>query len=309
MSQEKPAVSNSPEAIMDRANPGGELRYMTVLFADLVGFTAFSEERAADDVANIVGGLLQSLGQVVEQYNGVVDKFLGDAVVATFGAPKPDPNAARNAVRAGLVMQQETQRYNTQNGFNFGLRIGIHAGEAMYREIGGAWTVMGDTVNTASRIQSVANPGSVWISQPIYDETRRYFDVSIKPAIELRGKKHTIQPYEVLDERATPLVELPAFVGRDQEWQILQTSLQRCLAENRLEALFIRGAAGVGKSRMTWELREWAQHQSELFRFDIIQYDHSERLPSHGLNSLIRNRFNLPLELGEDAILAQLAAR
>ncbi|PKN92300.1 MAG: hypothetical protein CVU44_14255 [Chloroflexi bacterium HGW-Chloroflexi-6] len=141
MSQEKPVVSNSPEVIMDRANPGGELRYMTVLFADLAGFTAFSEERAADDVANIVGGLLQSLGQVVEQYNGVVDKFLGDAVVATFGAPKPDPNAARNAVRAGLVMQQETERYNTQNGFNFGLRVGIHAGEAMYREIGGAWTV------------------------------------------------------------------------------------------------------------------------------------------------------------------------
>ncbi len=309
MSQEKPVVSNSPEVIMDRANPGGELRYMTVLFADLAGFTAFSEERAADDVANIVGGLLQSLGQVVEQYNGVVDKFLGDAVVATFGAPKPDPNAARNAVRAGLVMQQETERYNTQNGFNFGLRVGIHAGEAMYREIGGAWTVMGDTVNTASRIQSVASPGSVWISQPVYDETRRYFDVSIKPAIELRGKKHTIQPYEVLDERATPLVELPAFVGRDQEWQILQTCLQRCRTENRLEPLFIRGAAGVGKSRMTWELREWAQHQSELFRFDIIQYDHSERLPSHGLNSLIRNRFNLPLELGEDAILAQLAAR
>lgn len=305
----KTPALNSPDPIAERGKPGGELRYMTVLFADLAGFTAFSEERSADEVASIVGGLLQRLGQVVEQYNGVVDKFLGDAIVATFGVPNPDPNAARTAVRAGLAMQQEAARYNAQTGFNFGLRVGIHAGEAMYREIGGAWTVMGDTVNTASRIQSVASPGGVWISQPVYDETRRYFDFSLKPAIELKGKKHTIQPYDVLAERSTPLVELPPFVGREQEWQLLQAGLQRCLAGNSLEAFFIRGAAGVGKSRMTWELREWAQHQPELFRFDVIQYDHSERLPSHGLNSLIRNRFNLPLELGEEAILAQLSAR
>ncbi|MCG2788185.1 MAG: AAA family ATPase [Anaerolineae bacterium] len=290
----------------DNTHPGGELRYMTVLFADLAGFTAFSEERSPDDVADVVGALLQRLGRVVEQYNGVVDKFLGDAVVATFGVPNPDPNAARNAVRAGQAMQQEAAQYNAESGFNFGLRVGIHAGEAMYREIGGAWTVMGDTVNTASRIQSVANQGSVWISQPVFDEVRRYFDTSTKPAIELRGKKHTVQPYEVLVERAIPLVELPPFVGRDAEWEILQSRLQKSLTENKLEILFIRGAAGVGKSRITWELREWAQHQPELFRFDLIQYDHSERLPSHGLNALIRNRFKLPLELSEDATLKRL---
>jgi class 3 adenylate cyclase/tetratricopeptide (TPR) repeat protein len=287
-------------------HPGGELRYMTVLFADLAGFTAFSEEHSADEVANIVGGLLQRLGSVVEQYNGVVDKFLGDAVVATFGVPNPDPNGGRNAIRAGLAMQQEAIQYNQEKGFNFGLRVGIHAGEAMYREIGGAWTVMGDTVNTASRIQSLANPGSVWLSQSVYDEVRRYFDAVLKPAIELRGKKHTIQPYEVVAERPTPMLELPPFVGRQEEWQILQSHLERCLEERQLEALCIRGAAGVGKSRMIWELRDWAQHRPELFRFDIIQYDHSERLPSHGLNTLLRNRFNLPLELSDDAVLKKL---
>lgn len=291
-----------------RSQPGGELRYMTVLFADLAGFTAFSEDRSPDDVAAIVGDLLQRLGRVVEQFNGVVDKFLGDAVVATFGVPRPDPNAARNAVRAGLAMQQEVEQYNAESGFDFGLRIGIHAGEAMYREIGGAWTVMGDTVNTASRIQSAAKPGSVWVSQPVYDETRRYFDVSMKPAIELRGKKNTIQIYEVLDERAVPLVDLPQFVGRDQEWHSLQASLQNSLDDAILKVVFIRGPAGVGKSRMIWKLREWAQHQPGLFRFDIIQYDHSERLPSHGLNSLIRNRFRLPLDMGEAQILGQLEA-
>jgi class 3 adenylate cyclase/tetratricopeptide (TPR) repeat protein len=310
MQQSSPSLAEITARSVDGDyQPGGELRYMTVLFADLAGFTAFSEERSADEVANVVGGLLQRLGKVVEQYNGVVDKFLGDAVVATFGVPKPDPNAGRNAVRAGLAMQHEAVQYNKEKGFNFGLRVGIHAGEAMYREIGGAWTVMGDTVNTASRIQSLANPGSVWMSQSVYDEVRRYFDAAIKPAIELRGRKHTIQSFEVISERATPMLELPPFVGRQEEWNLLQSQIEKCLDERKLQAFCIRGAAGVGKSRIIWELRDWAQRRPELFRFDVIQYDHSERLPSHGLNTLLRNRFNLPLELSDEAILEKLRSQ
>lgn len=288
------------------SGPGGELRYMTVVFADLAGFTSFAEDRSPDDVAQIVGELLQRLAKVVEEHNGGVDKFLGDAVVATFGLPKPDPNATRNAVHAGLAMQEEAVRFNEENGFNFGLRIGIHAGEVMFRSIGGAWTVMGDTVNTASRIQSAAALGKVWISQPVYDEVRRFFDLNVRPALELKGKKHTLQTFEVIAERATPLVELPPFVGREAEWEVIQSMLRQVVQEQTLKALFVRGAAGVGKSRLAWELREWAQRAPELYRLDIIQYDHSERLPSHGLNALIRGRFHLPLELTEEAILQTL---
>ena len=85
--------------------PGGEVRYVNIVFADLAGFTAFAEDRPPDEVARIVGDLLQNLGQVVEEQGGMVDKFLGDAIVAIFGWPNPDPSAARNAVRAGQAMQ------------------------------------------------------------------------------------------------------------------------------------------------------------------------------------------------------------
>jgi class 3 adenylate cyclase/tetratricopeptide (TPR) repeat protein len=309
LSAEAPPPAETPPVEPNNASPGGELRYMTVIFADLEGFTAFSEDRSPDEVASIVGDLLQRLGRVVEQHNGVVDKFLGDAVVATFGAPNADPNAGRNAVRAGLAMQEEATRYNTEKGFDFGLRVGVHAGEAMYRIIGGAWTVMGDTVNTASRIQSVADPGSVWISQTVYDEVRRYFETLLKPAIELRGKKNTIQPYQVLVERAIPHTELPPFVGREAEWQMVREKLQYALTHQTLQTLCIRGVAGIGKSRVIWELQEWAKHQSELFHFDTVEYDLSQRLPSHGLNSLIRSRFNLPVEISDEGILKQLAAK
>src|SRR5919106_6110092 len=146
------STHSMPEQLAGMSEPGGELRYMTVVFANLAGFTSFAEDHSPDEVAQIVGELLQRLAKVVEEHNGGVDKYLGDAVVATFGLPKPDPNAARNAVRAGLAMQEEAARFNHEHGFNFGLRVGIHAGQAMFRSIGGSWTVMGDTVNTASRI-------------------------------------------------------------------------------------------------------------------------------------------------------------
>jgi class 3 adenylate cyclase/tetratricopeptide (TPR) repeat protein len=286
--------------------PGGEVRYVNVVFADLAGFTAFAEDRPPDEVARIVGDLLQSLGRVVEEHEGAIDKFLGDAVVAIFGWPKPDPNAARNAIRAGLAMQQAAVKFNHERNFNFELRVGVHAGEAMFRVMGGNWTVMGDTVNTASRIQSAATPGRVWISRAVYDEVRRFFLLATQPAIELKGKKQAVQPYEVIQERHVPLVDMPRFVGREKEWEQLQNCLDKAIQGNSLQVVLLRGVAGVGKSRLVWELRDWIQRQSAIFRVDLVQYDHSARLSSHGLNTLIRNRFNLPLELDDDTILEKL---
>lgn len=296
----------SAESEAWHTNPGGELRFVTVLFADLAGSTAFAEDRAADEVARIVGDLLQRLGQVVEAHGGAVDKFLGDAVMATFGLPRPDPNAARHAVRAGLAMQNAMSEFTRGHDVDLYLRVGIHAGEVMFRALGANWTVMGDTVNTANRIQTATTPGKVWISRSVYDKVRRHFTLISRPAVELKGKRHSIQPYEVISERATPFVERPLFVGRDREWQALQTRLQAAIETRSLQILVIRGNAGVGKSRLVWELRDWLQRQEELYRVDVVQYDHSERLPAHGLNTLLRNRFNLALDLSDDQVLARL---
>jgi class 3 adenylate cyclase/tetratricopeptide (TPR) repeat protein len=288
------------------SKPGGELRFVTVLFADLAGFTTFAEDRAPDEVARIVGDLLQRLGKVVEDFSGAVDKFLGDAVVATFGLPKPDPNAARNAVRAGLAMQAAARRFNEEYNLSFDLRVGIHAGEVMFRSIGGSWTVMGDTVNTASRIQSTTTPGKVWISRPVFEEVRRFFILLTRPAVELKGKKNSVQPYEVVEERITPFVNLPPFVGRENEWAAIQGELKMAVEQNALRVVILRGAAGIGKSRLAWELREWIQRAPEIYRVNLAQFDSGERLPSHGLNSMIRSRFNLPLEMDNQAILNRL---
>ena len=286
--------------------PGGELRFVTIVFADLAGFTSFAEDRPPDEVARIVGDLLERLTKAVEENNGSVYQYLGDAVVATFGLPRPDPNATRNAVRAGLDMQAVTQQFSGENHLSFELRVGIHAGEVMYHDIGGSWAIMGDTVNTASRIQNAAAPGTVWISRAVHDEVHRYFTLYIRPAVELKGKKLAVQPYEVIAERSIPFLNLPRFVGREREWEQIQTALQETVAQNKLQVVVVRGAVGVGKSRLIWELRDWFQRQERLYRLDMVQYDHSERLPSHGLNTLIRNRFNLPYLMSEENVITRL---
>ena len=286
--------------------PGGELRFVTIVFADLAGFTSFAEDRPPDEVARIVGDLLQRLTKAVEENNGSVYQYLGDAVVATFGLPRPDPNATRNAVRAGLDMQAATKHFSNEYHLNFELRVGIHTGEVMYHDIGGSWAIMGDTVNTANRIQNAAAPGTVWISRAVHDEVHRYFTLHIRPAVELKGKKLAVQPYEVIAERSIPFLNLPPFVGREREWEQIQAAWQETVAQSKLQVVMVRGAAGVGKSRLVWELREWFQRQERLYRLDVVQYDHSERLPSHGLNSLIRNRFNLPYLMSAENVLIRL---
>ena len=288
------------------ASTAGELRFVSIIFADLAGFTSYAEDRSPDEVARVMGDFLQRLTKAIEQYNGTVYQYLGDAIVATFGLPRPDPNAARNAVRAGLKMQQVALDFSKEYQLDFQLRVGIHAGEVMYQAIGGSWAILGDTVNTANRIQTAASPGTVWVSRPVYEEIRRYFTTVVRPAVELKGKKQAVQPYEVSAERRIPITNLPAFVGRAREWQQIQDALADSVKNQTLRTVVIRGAAGVGKSRLVWELRDWVQRQQKLYRIDAIQYDHSERLPSHGLNALIRSRFELALVLGEDEIVSRL---
>jgi len=122
----------------------------------------------------------------------------------------------------------------------------------------------GDTVNTANRIQTAAAPGTVWISRAVHDEVQRYFTLAYRPAVELKGKKLAVQPYEVVAERSIPFLNLPPFVGREKEWEQIQAALQETVAQNKLQVVMIRGAAGVGKSRLVWELRDWLQRQENF---------------------------------------------
>src|SRR5687768_10719671 len=151
-----------------RADLHGDRRQVVVLFADLKGFTSFAEQLDPEEVTILVGGILQDLAAAVYEYEGYVDKFIGDAVMALFGAPLAHENDPQRAVLAGLAMIERIARRNLAGGPPLALRVGIHAGEVVAAHLGDGlrlqYTVVGDTVNVASRLETQAEPNTVLVS-------------------------------------------------------------------------------------------------------------------------------------------------
>jgi class 3 adenylate cyclase len=202
-------------------SPGGEVCYIYVVFADLADFTSFAKDHPPDEVGRTVGDLLQCLGQVVEEQGGMIDSVLGDAVVAIFGRPDPDPSAVRNAVRAGRAMQAKTLHFNRERVSSFALCMGVHAGKAMFRGMGGSMTVMGDTVNTASQIQSAAASGKVWISRAVYEEVRLFLSWRCSPRLSWRVRSRPSSPVKWSKNGTVLWLTCRGVVGRESDETII----------------------------------------------------------------------------------------
>ena len=150
------------------AGPTTELRHVSVLFCDLVGFTPFSEKRDPEEVREVLSGYFDVARSIVARYGGVVQKFIGDAVMAVWGVPVAKEDDAERAVRAGLELVSAVAAYGTEHGTDLQARVGVVTGEAATTETAEEGLVIGDRVNTAARIQSAAPPGCCYV-----DETTR----------------------------------------------------------------------------------------------------------------------------------------
>ncbi|MEA2153476.1 MAG: hypothetical protein QOI18_1709, partial [Solirubrobacteraceae bacterium] len=153
-----------------------ERRTVTVLFADLSGYTAIAEQLDPESVKRLLERILSRLGAEVDKYGGYIDKFIGDNVMAIFGAPLAHGDDAERAVRAGLGMQTAMEELNAplaqQHGVTFELCVGVNTGEVLAGNVGGSYTVIGDSVNVAARLQAAAVPGSVTVGEATYRATR-----------------------------------------------------------------------------------------------------------------------------------------
>ncbi len=182
-----------------------EVREVSVLFADIVGFTGLSETMSPAAVALVLNDYLSRMTEVIFRYEGTLDKFIGDAIMAVFGAPLDMPDHAERAVRAALEMQERLTEWNAERkdgGPKLRIRIGINSGKAVAGEIGSVnkkeYTVLGDTVNTASRLESsVAQPGSVVIGENTFRMADGRFECRPLGSFSLRGKEHEVEVYEV----------------------------------------------------------------------------------------------------------------
>jgi len=184
-------------------------REVSVLFADLSGFTSLAESREPAEAVSILNRVFEDLTRAIFQYDGTLDKFLGDGVLAVFGAPVPQADHAERAVLAALLMQQflGDSRLTGPNGEPLRMRIGVNSGTALAGDIGSPmrkdYTVVGDVVNVASRLQSsVAEPGQIVIGPATYELCNSTVECEPLPEIRLRGKRQSVRPYLVVRHRA-----------------------------------------------------------------------------------------------------------
>jgi adenylate cyclase len=182
-----------------------EVRDVSVLFADIVGFTSMSEKMSPAAVALLLSDYLSRMTDVVFKYEGTLDKYIGDALMAVFGAPLDMPDHAERAIKVALEMRERLEEFNSERkeGPTIRIRIGINSGKAVAGEIGSInkkeYTVLGDTVNTASRLESsVAKPGIIVIGENTYAAVKNRFQCHSLGKASLKGKEKEVAVYEVL---------------------------------------------------------------------------------------------------------------
>lgn len=271
-----PSSSDAP-AMVPAMSPilGDEdRRPVTVVFADIVGFTGLSEQLDPEVVRDITAACFGRLVEEIAQRGGTVDKFVGDAVMALFGSPVAHEDDPARAVDAALAMQAALGEINGELERDYGrrleLRIGVDTGEVVagVRQIGGLQdaTVIGDAVNTASRLQAVAVPGTVVVGETTARLADEAFELEPLPPLTLRGKSEPVVAFRALGPRdGVPVadVESARLVGRQAELRILAEHVGR-LTEGQGQVLVITGEPGIGKSRLLGELRRLIQANPRL---------------------------------------------
>jgi len=235
-----------------------ERKVVTVLFADLVSFTSRAEQLDPEDVEAILGPYHERLRYELERWGGTVEKFIGDAVMALFGAPVTREDDPERAVRAALAIRD----WIAEEG-KLQVRIAVNTGEALVnlaaRPEAGEGMAAGDVVNTAARLQSAAPVNGILVGETTYRATAERIDYSELPPVEAKGKEEPIPVWEVAQARARFGVDLAPeartpLVGREREVEQLVGALERSRGQRSTELLTLVGVPGIGKSRLVGEL-------------------------------------------------------
>lgn len=300
-----------------RAELQGERRTVTVLFADAVGSTPMEEQLDPEQTFGIMHGAVACMAEAVHHCEGIVTQFRGDGIMALFGAPIAHENAAHRAVAAALVMQRRLveyaegveREYGAVLRFRVGLNTGLVVVGAISDDLSMDYTAMGDTVNLASRMEQVAEPGAVFLAESTYRAVRDYVECEPLGTVEVKGKSDPVVAYRaVRDKGNRSRLEVAAsrgltpFVGRTEELSRLR-ELTKQVQAGTGRVLFLSGEAGVGKSRL---LLEWRRSLS-----DDVTWLEGRCLPygagaSEPIVQIVRGAFGISDCDDEAAVLARI---
>ena len=234
-----------------------ERKVVTILFADLVGSTAQAERRDPEDVRATLTAYYARLRTELERHGGTVEKFIGDAVMAVFGAPVAHEDDPERAVRAALAIRDALVETEVD------VRIAVHTGEALVsraaKVAAGEAMVAGDVVNTAARLQTAAPVNGVLVGETTYRATAHTIDYRPVDAVQAKGKADPISAWEAVEAKArfgvdVELDSLTELVGREDEIALLSSALARMRREREPQLVTLVGVPGIGKSRLVTEL-------------------------------------------------------
>jgi class 3 adenylate cyclase len=248
---------------VERSTAQAERRFVTILFADLSGFTALSETLDPEAVRDIINACFDRLVPLIEAHQGTVDQFVGDAIVALFGAPVAHEDDPAQACRAALALLDAIAAVNVERGLDLGLHIGINSGTVVSGGVGSRgrqqYSVLGDAVNLAARLQDAAERGEIFVGAETERLTRGQFEFVARGEMPFKGKSEPQPVFQLVAARGAvrthrPLHTLTPLFGRARELALLQRITRESADESGLRVVSILGEAGLGKSRL---LQEW----------------------------------------------------
>jgi class 3 adenylate cyclase/tetratricopeptide (TPR) repeat protein len=307
----------SAEVQSVRPEPVARRRLASVLFADVAGFTAMSEQLDAEVVASLMNDLWEQVDGAVRRHGGRVDKHIGDAVMGVWGVDAAREDDAERAVRAALDVHEAFAAFRASRGFEVDARIGVNTGPVVFGRVGtsGELSVTGDAVNLASRIEHVAPEGGVLISHDTYRHVRGLFDVQPMKSITVKGKSAPLRTYLV--KRAKPRAFRMAsrgvegvdirMVGRGAEVAELEGEYLDMLATGRSRIVTVIGEAGAGKSRLLDEFANWLELRPEsVYYLKGRSVPDLQAVPRSLMREVFADRFEIYIDDEPGAVAAKL---
>lgn len=289
---------------------GEQRKLVTVLFADLADHTTLFDELDPEDVREITHAYFNAWKASITERGGVVEKFIGDAVLAVFGLPAGQEDDPERAIWAALEMAQKLQALNpafeAQVGRRLAMRVGIHTGEVVVstrgERQGEDFVLVGETVNLASRLQNAAPADGILITQDTYRHVRGIFRVSELEPLRLKGISEAVRAYQVTGARPRAFrlltrgvegVETP-MIGREADFNRLQQTFWEAVEERECRVMTVIGEAGIGKSRLIYEFDQWLEALPErVYYFKGRAYPATRNLPYSLARSMLAFRFDI----------------
>ena len=242
--------------------PEGERRQVTVLFADLAGYTEMTREIGAEVVHEFTARFFERVDGIVEEFGGSVERHIGDCVMAVFGAPVAHDNDPQRAIRAALAIQDAVPALSGQIGRPVGVHIGVASGQVVTSGILSGdhqeYAITGDSVNLASRLTDAADTGTTLISDAIRRMLAEHIECARFGALTVKGFAEPITAWQLLGLREAAGPSRRPFVGRRAELNQFRGALSACLETGCGQTVFVRGEAGIGKTRLVEEFQRWA---------------------------------------------------